>query len=99
TEDMHFMRNVMTAVPAEIIDDRERLRILVAYSQPVGAGRLSIEEETAVIRRGFEPLIQAGLADVEVLPRATPASLHQQVQTGRFSVVHFIGHGEYDAKA
>jgi len=51
-----------------------------------------------VIRRGFEPLREAGLADVEVLARATPASLHGYVSTGRYSVVHFIGHGEYDPK-
>jgi hypothetical protein len=96
TEDLHFIRNVMTAVPAEIIDDQQRLRILVASSQPVGLGKLTIEEEEAVIRRGFEPLREAGLADVEVLARATPASLHGYVSTGRFSVIHFIGHGEYD---
>jgi hypothetical protein len=97
TEELHFIRNVMTAVPAEMIDDRKRLRILVASSQPVSVGKLSIEEEEAVIRRGFEPLREAGLADVEVLARATPSSLHGYVSTGRFSVVHFIGHGEYDA--
>ncbi|BFU93333.1 MAG: hypothetical protein NTNFB02_00550 [Nitrospira sp.] len=96
TEEMHFIRNVITAIPAEIIDDRQRLRILVVSAQPVGLGKLSIEEEEAVIRRGFEPLREAGLADIEVLARATPASLHGHVSTGHFSVVHFIGHGEYD---
>jgi hypothetical protein len=96
TEELHFIRNVMTAVPAEIIDDRQRLRILVASSQPVNLGKLSLEEEEAVIRRGFEPLREAGLADVDVLARATPASLHGYVSTGCYSVVHFIGHGEYD---
>jgi hypothetical protein len=99
TEEMHFIRNVMTAVPAEIIDDRKRLRILVVSAQPLNVGRLSLEEEVAVIRRGFEPLVEAGLADVEVLARATPATLHGWVSTGCFSVVHFISHGEYDPKA
>lgn len=96
TEDLHFIRNVMTAIPAEIINDRQQLSILVASSQPVGLGKLSIEEEEAVIRRGFEPLRDAGLAHVEVLARATPASLHGYISTGRFSVVHLIGHGRYD---
>lgn len=98
TEELHFVRNVVTAVPAEIIDDQQRLRILVVSAQPMGLGKLSVEEEEAVIRRGFEPLVEAGLAEVEVLARATPASLHGYVSTGRFSVLHFIGHGEYDAK-
>jgi CHAT domain-containing protein len=96
TEELHFIRNVVTAVPAEVIDDRQRLRILVASSVPVGLGKLSIQEEEAVIRRGFEPLREAGLAEIEVLARATPASLHGYICTGNFSVVHFIGHGEYD---
>ena len=95
-EELHFIRNVMTAVPAEIIDDRQRLRILVASAQPMSLGKLSVKEEEAVIRRGFEPLCESGLAEVEVLARATPASLHGYVSTGRYSVVHFIGHGEYD---
>jgi hypothetical protein len=98
TEDIHFIRNVLTAVPAEIINDRQRLRILVASSQPLGAGRLSIQEEEAVIRRGFEALRESGLVDVEVLARATPASLHGYVSTGEYTAVHFIGHGEFDAK-
>jgi hypothetical protein len=96
-EELHFVRNVMTAVPAEIINDQQKLSILVASSQPIGLGKLSVEEEQAVIRRGFEPLREAGLADVEALARATPATLHGYVSTGRFSVLHFIGHGEYDA--
>ncbi|HZD33404.1 MAG TPA: CHAT domain-containing protein, partial [Candidatus Angelobacter sp.] len=97
-EELHFVRNVMTAVPAEIIDDRQRLRILVTSAQPMGLGKLSTDEEAAVIRRGFEPLVEAGLAEVDVLARATPASLHGYVSTGKYSVVHFIGHGEYDPK-
>ena len=99
TEELHFLRNVMTAIPAEIIDDKQRLRILVVSAQPINLGKLSIEEEEAVIRRGFEPLRDAGLADVEVLARATPASIHGRISTERFSVVHFIGHGGYDAVA
>ena len=95
-EEIHFIRNVMTAVPADIVDDKHRLRILVVSSQPIDLGRLSIEEEAAVIRRGFEPLREAGLAEIDVLARATPASLHGYVSTGKYSVVHFIGHGEYD---
>ncbi len=95
-EELHFIRNVMTAVPAEIIDDRQRLRILVTSAQPMGLGKLSVDDEAAVIRRGFEPLVEAGLAEVDVLARATPASLHGYVSTGKYSVVHFIGHGEYD---
>jgi hypothetical protein len=97
TEEIHFVRNVLTNIPADpIIQSQGPLRILVASAQPVGFGQLSIDQEVEVIRRGFEPLIEAGLVTVEVLPRATPASIHGHLSTGRYSVVHFIGHGVFD---
>lgn len=97
TEDMRFTRNVLTSVPADRIDPgRGPLRILVASAQPVGYARLSIEQEEAVIRRGFEPLVAAGLVTVTALARATPTKLHGYLSNGKFDVVHFIGHGTYD---
>ncbi|MCB1553525.1 MAG: CHAT domain-containing protein, partial [Xanthomonadales bacterium] len=97
TEDIHFVRNVLTGMPSEAIPPRTGpLRILVVAAQPVGAGKLSIEQETRVIRRGFEALIDAGLAEIEVLARATPGAMHERLQDARFNVVHFIGHGVFD---
>jgi len=97
TEDIHFIRNVLTAIPADVIRPRPGpLRILVASAQPAGFGRLSIEQEEKVIRRGFDALIDAGLAMVDVLPRATPSSIHAKLSTGGYNVVHFIGHGAFD---
>ena len=99
TEEMRFTRNVLTSIPADQINPRSGpLRILVASAQPVGYGRLSIEQEEAVIRNGFEPLIAAGLVTVTSLARATPTKLHGYLSNGEFDVVHFIGHGTYDAE-
>ena len=57
TEDIHFVRNVLTTVPADLIPPRPGpLRILVASAQPAGFGRLSVQQELEVIRRGFDPL-------------------------------------------
>jgi hypothetical protein len=97
TEDIHFIRNVLTSVPADASEPLTApLRILVASAQPVGFGLLSIDQETEVIRRGFEPLVAAGLVQIEVLPRATPADLHAKLSTGTYPIVHFIGHGVFD---
>ena len=97
TEEIHFVRNVLTNVPADpIVQSDGPLRILVASAQPVGFGQLSISQEVEVIRRGFDPLIEAGMVTVDVLPRATPANIHGYLSTGRYSVVHFIGHGVFD---
>ena len=65
TQELHFIRNALTAVPAETITPKAGpLRILIAVAQPIGTGRLSFEQEEAVIRRGFQPLIEAGLIEI-----------------------------------
>lgn len=97
TEDIHLVRNVLTAVPAESIPPHTgALRILVACAQPIGLGRLSVEEEAAVIQRSFQSLIETGKVSVQILPSATPQELHAFVASGRFDVVHLVCHGEFD---
>jgi hypothetical protein len=99
TEDIHFVRNVLTSVPADpIVRADGPLRILVAAAQPVGFGRLSVDQEITVIRRGFQTLVDEGLITIDVMPRITPAALHEALIPGRFHVVHFIGHGIYEEK-
>jgi hypothetical protein len=97
TEEIHFIRNVLTNVPADPIARADGpLRILVVSAQPVGFGRLSIEQEVQVIQRGFEPLVEAGLVQIDTLARATPSMIHGRLTTGNYQVVHFIGHGVYN---
>lgn len=97
TEEIHFVRNVRTAIPRDITRPLHGpLRILVAAAQPVGFGHLSVQQEIDVITRGFQPLIDAGYVLVEVVARATPGDVHGRLSTGNFNVVHFIGHGTYD---
>lgn len=97
TEEVHFIRNALAAVPAERIAPKQGpLRILVAAAQPVGFGRLSVEQEENVIRRGFAQLAAAGLVELVPLARATPGSLLSSVSNGHFDIVHFIGHGAFN---
>jgi hypothetical protein len=102
-EDVNFTRHVLTAVPADPLEERALpLRILVVAAQPVGAAPLSEDEEIAVIKRGFRPLMDAGLAEIEVIVAATPGVLHERALAAgydgvTFDILHFIGHGEYNA--
>jgi hypothetical protein len=97
TEEIHFVRNVLTSVPADpIVRPTGPLRILIAAAQPIGSVPLSNQQEIKVIRRGFEPLIDAGLVEVKILARATPEALHQELKSGAYQVAHFIGHGVFD---
>ncbi len=100
-EEVNFTRNVLTAIPAERIPPRTgALRILVVVAQPLGLAALSVEEETNVIRSGFRRLLDAHLAEVELLLDATPELLHRTLEAAGapFDILHFIGHGEYREK-
>lgn len=100
TQDLHFVRNALTARPAEVIEPKKGpLRILVAVAQPIGTVQLSSEEETTVIRRAFQPLVETGLAQIEVLRSTTPTVLHRWLSRNAYDVVHFIGHGTFDHDA
>jgi hypothetical protein len=99
TSSVNFVRNVFTAVPADTPPRRRgRLRLLVVSSRPGGVPPVAIEEETAALREAFRDLVKAGLAQVEALPRATPLRLQRRLAEGGVDVLHFVGHGEYDAE-
>ena len=100
-EDSNFVRNVLTAIPAERIQPRSGvLRILVVVAQPLGTAHLSAAEETEVIRAGFHHLIEQGLAEVDVLLDVTPDILHRALEAPGppIDMLHFIGHGEFVPK-
>jgi hypothetical protein len=97
TEEIHLVRNVLTAVPPSAFPLRQGpLRILVASAQPVGSGELSIDQEVEVIHRGFKALEDSQLASTKILARATPNQLLGHLATGNYNVVHIIGHGVFD---
>lgn len=98
--EVNFTRNVITQIPGDRLAGRSGgLRILVVVAQPLGLAHLSVEDEKEVIISGFRRLIDAGLASVEVLLDGTPALLHQTLEVEEYDVLHFIGHGEYNADA
>jgi len=102
TEEVNFIRNSLTAVPADALGPRAgKLRILVVAAQPIGAGELSAADEEAKIRSAFAALEETGLAEVRVEVKVTPRRLHElltvaDVDDQPYDVLHFIGHGEYD---
>jgi CHAT domain-containing protein len=75
-----------------------RLRLLVASARPTDAAPVSAEQETAALRRAFQPLARSGRARVDVLPRATAARLQQRLAETRPDVLHFVGHGDFDTE-
>ena len=97
TEEIHLVRNVLTAIPASpILPTQGPLKILVVTAQPISFDKLSVAEETQVIERGFKSLVDDGLVSIDVVARVTPSQLHQHLLTGKFNIVHFIGHGTFN---
>ncbi len=95
----NFTRNVVTAIPCEAAPPRKRpLAILVAAAQPAGLSALSWEAEAEGIRAGLAPLVERGLARVRVERAVTVEALHRLVADGPCDVLHFIGHGTWDAE-
>jgi hypothetical protein len=93
-----MVRNVFSAVLAEPPRPRRGpLRVLLASARPGGAERVAAEKETDALRTAFSERIASGAAVLDVLPRATAAALHAHLRAGRCDVLHFVGHGEYDA--
>ncbi len=101
SEEVHFTRGVMAAVPAEVITRRsDRLRILVVGAQPRDATPLSIAAEEERLRHAFHSLLAEGLVEIETLLDASPGALHEYLLREElcqrpFDVVHFISHGEF----
>ncbi len=96
-EDVNFTRNVLTSVPSDVESKPHGpMHILVVVAQPVGLGLLSAKEEETMVLRGFRHLMDAKMADVQVLRNATADLLHQTLELSEYDVIHFIGHGEYN---
>lgn len=94
----NFTRNVVTAIPCEVAPPRRgALSILVAAAQPAGLSALSWEEEAEAVRAGLAPLVDRGLARVRVERAVTVEALHRLVADGPCDVLHFVGHGTWDA--
>jgi len=96
-EDVHLVRNVFTAVPAELPAARPApLRVLLAVAQPSDFAPLSSKEEMASIRQAWAPLGDSGRVEITHVPRATAEKLQRRLGSGRFDVLHFVGHGTHD---
>ncbi len=72
------------------------LRILAVTAQPAAASCLDLERERARLVAAWQG--EEG-AEVETLDHATLDSLGEKLMQGRFHVLHFMGHGAFDAAA
>jgi hypothetical protein len=72
------------------------LRILGIVSAPRGLVALDAGREREQMEEALAGLSGQGLATVTWATKATWAGLHEMLMAGRWHVLHFIGHGDFD---
>lgn len=75
------------------------LRILVVIATPDGFPELDVEREWDTLFDTLEPLISAGEVLIEKLDRPTLFGLQRRLRQKDYHILHFIGHGTFDATA
>lgn len=75
------------------------LRILVVISAPDDAADLDTEEEIGVIQAALDAAQRAGRVEVDYLDDATLPALGEALRRVQPHILHYTGHGGYDAKA
>jgi len=73
------------------------LRILVACSRPRGSPPLAIEREIEGLGAVWQPQPGQPGIEIEVLDHATLLGLLAKLRSAPFHVLHFIGHGGFEA--
>ncbi len=75
------------------------VRVLVLLSAPVDhEPLLQVEEEWARIQKALSPIIAKGQIELERLAQATWAELQSHLRKQSVHILHFVGHGLFDAQ-
>jgi hypothetical protein len=91
-----LIRHVPAPYQLDPLSDSGPLRILALTASPRGLPALDIDAEREYLSEALAPLVGQGLVEVEWLPQATWRAVHNRLLSGRWHVLHFIGHGDYD---
>ncbi len=72
------------------------LRILPVMASPRDLPALDRAGELALLRRGLDDLLAAGLIEIEPRVPATVADLRATLRRRSYHILHFLGHGDVD---
>jgi formylglycine-generating enzyme required for sulfatase activity len=95
---VRYLEVIQPQAPLEVSPP---LRILAVVSDPSNVPALNVKEEWARLRDALAGLEDKGLIDLEVLEEANLDALQDRLRERRrgVHVLHFIGHGHFDALA
>jgi hypothetical protein len=92
-----LVRYVPASEPPRQLSIRGPVHVLGIISSPLDQAPLAVDEEKARLEKALEPLIKSGRLRL-TLEKATTPALQEALRRGSVHVVHYIGHGDYDAE-
>lgn len=75
------------------------VRILIVISSPKNYAQLDLQQEVEKIRNALGDLVKRKQIEIDFLQHPTQPSLLQKLRHGGYHILHFVGHGGYDARA
>ena len=92
-----LVRHVPVPAVAPPLSTRLPLRILAVVSSPTDLTPMNVRREQDQLGQALAGLQAEGLVEVHWAREASWAGLHELLLGGDWHVLHFIGHGRYDA--
>ena len=85
--------------PRRALDVELPLRILGIVSAPTDALTLDTDIERRKLEAALAPLVEAGAVSIEWLEAASLLALARKVRSDSYHILHYIGHGGFDASS
>jgi hypothetical protein len=93
-----LVRHVEAKGVPDPLEVESPLRILGLVSSPSDMPELAVDDEKARLSGALAGLVAKGLIHIEWVERPDWESVHTKLRDETWHVVHFTGHGEYDAE-
>ena len=92
------IRYLELAQPEAALAVAPPLNILTVVADPSDVQQLDVEQEWSRLQTATRELEARNLVRLDRLPKATPGALQQRLRQADVHILHFIGHGLFDAQ-
>jgi CHAT domain len=94
-----LVRHVPAPYTPGPLEVRPPLRILGLVASPRGLPALDVDAEKGRLAEALAEPVADGRIELVWVPQATWGGVHSRLLAGEWHVLHFVGHGDYDARA
>ena len=93
-----LVRHVPAPYTSDPLQVRPPLRVLGLVASPRGLPALDVDAEKGHLAEALAEPVAEGLVELVWVPQATWQGVHARLLAGQWHVLHFVGHGDYDAR-